>query len=518
MFYSADVQPRHDRGPLLAAIALVGLAVAVRWGRMPIAWDYWAIDYVAYPFGLRDDLSNGLLPWTRLVGQHPGQWGLAASGILAAGGSFATLYTLALTLSVSAIALGMAWLKGAAGWTPALAFGALAALSPYLAHYSLELNNYPIFLLGSAAACVGVQGAWACQGRDRPIWLTVTALGAAVAMHGHLGAVATLGGLGLLTLVTRQWRTAAALTIGGASSIPVLLALIDHHGVEENIHNAALGPTVWAAELTHAFVGRFGSGWTFGLLAIATAVAFVAATRAPDAPGTRRTLIVASVAAAAGASSIIFAQVSGAGFVAQTPYWVHVSWCQFVILALGIDAASPRLRGLLALLLIPWMALAGLRAIAPTSGAEGVEGAGDPEALRGYLDASFGDGDVLVYAWDVRYLNDHPRGADPLMAAIRPREVGDWMPRAHPLPGYCHEFRDGTACWLNSTGRRADDQSETLRAATRQWLGEGRTVHLVSAWTDPGREDASDGGQLEAIAGTVERGWAGTARILKLGR
>ncbi len=518
MFYSAGVQPRHDRGLLIAAIGVVGLAAAVRLGRLPIAWDYWAIDYISYPYGLRDDLANGLFPWSRLVGQHPGQWGLAASSILAGGGSIATLYALSLTLSVGAIALGMAWLKGVAGWIPALLFGVLAALSPYLAHYGLELNNYPVFGLGAAMACLGVQGSWGCSGKDRSLWLALTAVGAAVAMHGHLAAVATLGGLGLLTLATKQWRSAAALTVGGATSVPVLLALIDHHGVEENIHNAALPPTVWMGELSAAFVGRFGPGWSFALLAGATVAAGVAAARASDAPGTRRTLITAVVAGAAGAASIVYAQVSGAGFVAQTPYWVHVTWCQLVVVALGFEAGGTRVRIGLAVVLAPWLALAGLRALAPLSGADGVEGAGDPVALRGYLDTSFSEGDVLVYAWDVRYLNDHPRGADPLMAAIRPSEVGDWMPRAHPMPGYCHTFRGGTACWLNSTGLRADDQSERLRAATRQWLGEGRTVHLVSAWTDPDREDPSDGGAFEALGGTVEHGWAGTARITRLTR
>ncbi len=498
----------------IAAGTLVA-AVAIRWGRLALAWDYWAIDYVAYAFPFRDDLANGAWSWTRLMGQHPGQWALAASGILAAGGSIATLYAFSVALSVGAIGAGVAWIGRTAGWPAAALFGGLAALSPHLAHYGGELNNYPVFLGGAAVATVAVAAAWGCEGPDRNRWLLATAAGAAIAMHGHLAAVATIGGLGLWALAGRQWRAAAALAAGAATATPILLQLVAHHEVDANVHNASLSIGAWLPELRGAWVGRFGTTASFASLAAATVAAAGVVARTGDGP-VRRSTVAAAVAGGAGITSIAYAQLTGAAFVAQTPYWVHVAWCQLAIVALGIGVAGPRARAAIGLLLVPWLLFALPRAIAPAGGAAVTTGVpADGPALAAYVEAEVRPGDVLVYAWDVAWLNDTSRAVDHRMAGLRPGDVGDFLDREAPFPGYCHEVRDFSACWLNSAGTRDDEQGRALVAAVDGWLEAGATVHLVRAHSAPDRP--GDLRRLADAADVASEDHAGTTPILRLG-
>ena len=99
--------------PLLAVLLL--LAAVLRAGHAETSWSYWTMDYLSYYGPLRDDLSQGLFPWTRLVGLHPPLHGLAVSGILAVGGSVAWVYGLSITLSLGSALLAAVWLRRVAG-------------------------------------------------------------------------------------------------------------------------------------------------------------------------------------------------------------------------------------------------------------------------------------------------------------------------------------------------------------------------------------------------------------------
>jgi hypothetical protein len=173
----------------------------------------------------------------------------------------------------------------------------------------------------------------------------------------------------------------------------------------------------------------------------------------------------------------------------------------------------------LALLLVPWLLGAGWRALLPSAAAPVPVDLGEPEALADWIDGSFEAGDALVYLWDVRYLNDEPTGRDPLFAALRPGELGDWLNRERPFPGYCHEYRGGEACFVNSTCTRGDEQEAALRSALQLWLGEGRRVHLVVAWSDPARGTFEPAGLRESVEAAGARwrdGWAHRTRVVRI--
>jgi len=248
----------------------------------------------------------------------------------------------------------------------------------------------------------------------------------------------------------------------------------------------------------------------------ATAAAAVLALRDPRSRGAA--LLLLGLAAAGGAG-VATGMVRGAAFVGQTPYWIHVSWCLLAVLALGIGVAGrwPRLG--LALVLAPWLLGAAWRALLPSAAAPVPVELDEPAELSRWIDDSFAAGDVLVYLWDVRYLNDDPTGRDPLFAAVRPGELGDWLPRDRPFPGYCHAYRGGEACFVNNTCTRGDEHEQALRAALEIWLGAGRTIHLVVAWNDPARgswEPSALRAAVERAGGRWQDGWAHRTRVVRI--
>ena len=508
-------RPEAERGFVPALLALLAVAVAVRWGRMPVAWDYWAVDYVSYPYPFRLDLGDGSLPWTRLSGLHPGQHSLITAGILAAGGTLRELFVLAVGLSVASIALGALWLRSRAGALAGLSFAALAALSPYQAHYGMELNNYPLLLAGAAATTVAFGAAWPRPDRSR--WLAVALLlSATVALHAHLGAVPLIALLGVVALAGRRWSLAGALAAATALAGPVLVAAWRMREVGTTFHNEPVPLELLPQRLFEVWSLRFGGPVALTCIGAATALALVLALS--DRRSRGPALLLTGVALA-GSAGTVAGMVRGAAFVGQTPYWVHVSWCSLAVLALGIGAAGRWPRLMLCVLLLPWLLGAGWRALLPGAAAPAPSDLGEPQELATWIDGSFAAGDVLVYLWDVRYLNDEPTGRDPLFAAVRPGELGDWLPRDRPFPGYCHEYRGGDACFVNSTCTRGDEQEAALRSALRLWLGEGRRVHLVVAWSDPARgtfEPAALRGAVEADGARWRDGWAHRTRVVRI--
>lgn len=498
-----------------ALLALLALAAAVRWGRMPVAWDYWAVDYVSYPYPFRLDLADGSLPWTRLSGLHPGQHALLSAGILAGGGTIRELMALAIGLSVASIAAGALWLRSRAGALAGLAFAGLAALSPYQAHYGLELNNYPLLLAGAACTTVVFATAWQ---RPRPSrWMLLALLAStAVTLHAHLGAVPLVALLGVLALAGRRWWLAGAL--GGATALaaPVLLAAWRLSELGTTFHNEPVPIDALPGRLFEIWSLRFGGPVALTCVGAATVLGIALALSARRSRGPALLLLAL---AAAGSGGIVAGVVRGAAFVEQTPYWLHVSWCSLALLALGIGVAGRWPRLVLALLLVPWLLGAGWRALLPAAAAPVPEELDEPGELASWIDDSFAPGDVLVYLWDVRYLNDDPNGRDPLFAAIRPGELGDWLARDRPFPGYCHEYRGGEACFVNSTCTRGDEQEAALRAALDLWLSEGRRIRLVVAWSYPRRgtfEPAGLRGRVEAAGGRWRDGWAHRTRVVRI--
>lgn len=489
---SSSTSPR-DRVPRFWTCLglLLAVAVAIRWGRLPIAWSYWAVDYVAYTHGHWLDLSEGQLPWSRLVRLHPGQYALLFALMLKAGLSLRALLWVPVLASAASIALGALWLRRAVSPGAGLVFAGLMTVSPYQAHYGMELNNYPLFQLFGSAVLVAAWSAW-----DRPTRWRLVALGAAVfaALHAHFFAAVPVALLGAAALITRRWRIAIVLGAGVALAAPIFLSALTLPGDPETYSEPAERGMQLVAESWLAWVDRFGPPWALG--AIAALLALGAAGTALRARRRRLGLLLG------GALLLLIVQnyagfLGGAVRIFQTPYWILPSWLAFALIAVGVEAwrsRGPRLAMLIVLL--PWMVHAVGRAVEPTGAGPGrtvtwSEAAGHAELdspaaapLRHYLRTQIEPGDVVVYLWDPWFINDQPHRWDPLFAAIPPGDLGPFADDG-PYRGYTHRLGDATVSFVNSASMRGKPPEDTLREALDHWFAADRRVHLVFAFVDP---------------------------------
>ena len=252
------------------------------------------------------------------------------------------------------------------------------------------------------------------------------------------------------------------------------------------------------------------------MVAVALVVLILLLNRRRAVPGLP-TWALATGLGLGGAAVVLAGHAIAATDVGQTPYWVHVAWCQLAVFGLGFGVASRRSRVMLAVLAAPWLLSAGARAAAPAGWSTPPDDAGDPVALSEHLDLRWEPGDVLVYLWDTPYPNDDPLHRDPLMAALPPRAIGDFLPRTSPFPGYGHRFADGEAYFLPSTGLRDDEHGRGLHAAVAGWRADGRRVHVVFAAADPSRSPGDLGVSSNLAAAGAEghsESSAGAARVV----
>jgi len=473
--------------PVLAV--LVATAAAIRWGRLPVVWDYWAIDYLSYTYYHWADLSDGRFPWTRLIGMHPGQYALGMTLLLKLCDSLRTLMWLPVLASCASVVVGALWVRRQTTTAAGLLFGLLMTVSPYQAHYGIELNNYPLFLLvGSLLVVV----TWACWYAPRTPRLVALGAVVAAAPHAHFFMLPMLAVLGCVVVATRRWRMLAAMAIGAIPTLPVLVAAATLPGEPASYMGSVAADLLFEESLA-AWVGRFGTGHALLGVLLATSVGAISALRHRP---TRRAaaLLVAVIATLAVVNYIGF--VTGAARIFQTPYWVLPSWCAFALIALGCGAGLRAIPAVIVLVLAVWFAESGHRAALPRSAAEarvgvwtadGVEllaNPPDPGELVGYLDEHLAPGHVVLYLWDAMYINDEPHRYDPLFAAFPPGEVGAWDPESVHT-GFGYRFRRGTVYFHNSVPLRGDERETSLAEAIHEWLAEGRPIHVVIGSVDP---------------------------------
>jgi hypothetical protein len=520
---------------------LIGLLVAaagVRLLRLPLAWNYWAIDYLSYPLAHRDELSRGHIAWTRLTGLHPGQWSLGMAGLGALGGGVRSAWAVALTLSVGSIAVAGGWLKRF-GAGPAAVAVLLLGLSPLQAHYGLELNNYPLYLLGSAVLAVGLDRGLRGDGHR---WALA---GGLIVLHGHLAGHALVAAGVALAIWRGRKRLIGALLIAEVLAAPVTLAALGARRGDGVFHNERPGLGELIETLSTLWVARFGPATA--LVAITVAVVWLGG-RALRRPETRSAGTVLAALAGAGLVATIAGLWSGAAFVGQTPYWLQPSWALLCLAALGTTGLSRRQAVVAALLLSVWAGPASQRTLKPTAGSDPTVGVIEPpnwrapslEAPRHPVDglapgpawaapgfpanlqnrepsvpASWWRAapipgregprvrtlpapsadvlrqalhddppDVLVWIWEPTFLNDDPRGHDPLFSALDPADIGDVRPVEEPYPGFCRDWIAGRACFLNRASLRGGEFESELLAALQRWTSEGLSVDLVFASLD----------------------------------
>lgn len=511
---------RSARWELAALAALGALAFVVRVRRLPVSWNYWALDYVSYAYRHRELLRDGKPAWTEPMGLHPGAWAQGVALWMAGGGSVRGLYALSLACSLGALVLG-AWTLRRWGRTPALAFALLFALSPYQAHYGLELNNYPLLLLGTSLLVAGLLRPGRC----------LVFPGALLALNAHLfGWV--LAGAALLA--RRDRRTAGSVGLAALLAAPAWLGLLSRRGGTDAFHNerpAELAATLWAA------AERFSPGWSLLLYGAAVGLGGSRALRSPQRRGAALTLL--ALGGSAAAVTVVFGWL-GVAFLAQTPYWLPTSLCLLLVAALGL-AGPGRGRIALALLLAASWAPGAARALHPrpqhgvlgrlvpgieqppgplpawTFGAAGPPGprvATDeedaPEAwwarrprpgldgprvvaglvpdvagIRAEVLRRHGEGDVLVLLSDTAFDNDQPRFSDPLFGLVRPHEVGDWTSMGAESSPFTFAFGGGALHVRAHSCLRGGAHEAALTRVVRAWLAEGRTVRLIWTRLDP---------------------------------
>ncbi len=502
-----DGPDRVPFGPLL--VVLVVAAGAIRWGRLPVIWDYWAIDYISYTFWHWDDVSAGRFPWTRLIGMHPGQYALLMVAVLKVCGSLRCLLWIPVLCSLAATALGGLWVRRVAGSWAGLLTATLLAISPLQVHYGMELNNYPWFLLVGASLVVLTWTNW-----EQPSWPKLVGLGLAscATFHTHFFLVPVLGVLAVTLAITRRGRMLAALGLGALPALPVLIAAATLPGEPGSYTGEVPAGTILWTETLAAWVGRFGTAHALLGALLAVVLCAILALRQ------RRTRVPALLLLGTTATlSVVYyvGFVTGAARIFQTPYWVLPSWCGFALVGLGAAAAPRRLWLVPVLVLAAWAVEAGHRALRPLAHADSLGAAATAEDLAAHLDAGFGTGDVVLYLWDPPYINDQPHRYDPLFAAFPMAEVEPWHPESVNL-GFGFGFRGGTVYFHNYVPLRGDDNEAALAENLQRWLGEGRRVHLVFGNVDP-EQPTADPAALQATVAAAGGQWedrlAGSTRV-----
>lgn len=473
--------------PLLAA--LIGVGVAVRLGRVPVVWDYWALDYISYTYEHYDALGTGV-PWLKLVGMHPGQYALGMALLLRLGAPLGLLFALPVLASTVASAVGAVWVRKLTSSWPGLLFAGAIAVSPYQAHYGMELNNYPLFGMAGALLLVLYWSCWQDPSRGRLVGLGVAVC---AALHTHFFLVPVLVLLAVALVATKRWRALAAMGIGLVPALPVLI----HAAVLPTQTDTYTGevPVGWILvhETTAAWVGRFGSPRSLAAMLAASGVGAVMALARPATRGPA-VLLLGTIACLTTVYYVGF--VTGAARIFQTPYWVLPSWCALALMALGFAGARWYAFPAFAVALLLWLPPAATRALLPRSQSEAPvgewsDGAArwtsapkDGSALAAYIDESFGPGDVVMVMWDAPYINDQPHRHDPHYDAFPPMQVGPWDPESVNT-GFGYRFRGGTAYFFNRVLMREGDDEISLHDSVERWIREGRTLHIVVTSVDP---------------------------------
>ena len=467
----------EHRGVFAAALsALAVLAAAIRWGRLPVAWSSWAVDYVSYVHPHVEALRAGSIPWTLPVGNHPGQFALLYALLLETGASVRDLYWIPVLASVGALVVGALWLRAVASPVAGLFFAVILAFGPYQAHYGMELNNYPLYMLAGALVTVAAYGAWTSS-----TWPGLRGLAGATAfaVHTHFFVLPLLGALGVATLVRRRWGMAAALVLGGATGLPLAHEALGLFGADSTYVN---DPVAGAglATLWGSWCERFGGWPTVVAMLFLVGVLGYAALR-------DRTLRAAAVwppaGLAVGVPFLLVVYLTGGAATHQLPHWVLYSWFASALIVLGLTTPPrhphPATRVAMACLLFLWIGPGGARALHPTSAGPAEDGEPPSAALVAYVDTEIDADDVLVYLWFPVYTNDLPHRWDPAMPVVRPDRVGTWV-AGDPCGKFAFEYGDGRVCF----GQDSDPASgygQQLKGYVNAWLAEGLTVHLLFA-------------------------------------
>ncbi len=503
-----------DRSRLrfVLAISLVFVTgLALRLDHLQDIWSTWMPAYARYARAHWLDMSTGALPWDLLVGMHPPGWALLTATLVHLGASMRGLLALPLLAWITSGVIGIVLLNRVGGRLAALVFVVVLAVAPYQVHYSLELNNYPLLQLGTAALAVSIASTWNTPSRWRLVALSLVV---GTNLWCHFASAPFMLALGVCAVATKRWQLAAATVVGVLLASPILLEAALLPGESQTFHNEPLAGLALGEFLLRlwrdAFVPNFATWSMLAATALATGFALAAPRSRSVAFLLLMMLLVAVVWVQAGFSS-------GAAFYRQTPYWVACSWLVTALLGLGVGVAPHRGKALLLLVLAPWLLGVGQRLAAEPTDYDLSEAT---EHVADYLSDEVDPdaGDVVVYLWE-GFINDQPHLRDPFFAAFAPRDLVPFVAPTEPLAIETSTWRGAGRLTNRGSAIRSDD--EELAAALLSWTSEGRVVHLVQPGWDRGRGEPSTDALRERVtaAGVIWTEWRfGKATLARLER
>ena len=467
--------------------ALLTLGLELRLIHMEDVWSYWMPAYARYARPHWLDLGDGVLPWRKLVGMHPPLWALFSGALVHLGATLRGLLAVSLLASLGSAVLGATLLRKAAGRQAAILFVAITIIAPYQVHYATELNNYPLFQLGTAALAVSIAMAW--DGGSRAV--VALAMVVALTLWTHFASAPFVLALGVCAVATRRWRVAGAAIAGVLLASPILVEAASLSGGSQTFHNEPIAGLALLDHLDRVWAERFLPRWGSVAMGVATVLA---GGWALAATSTRRLAFLLVMMGAVGAVWVLSGFASGASFFRQTPYWLPCSWLATVLLALGMHAAPRWGRGALVLLVGVWLAAVGQRTFAGPTDWDLSEAS---DRVRTYLDEDVDAdaGDVVVYLWD-GFINDQPHLRDPFFAQFKPRDLVPFVAADEPFPLFTSRWGRGRVAQVNG-GLRGDPSG--LSEAILAWTAAGRVVHLVQ----PGWEDERGPPEAGTVRGRV---------------
>ena len=471
--------PDRSRLWFLLAIALVlGLGLALRLAHLHDVWSYWLPEYARYARPHWLELGDGRLPWDKLVGLHPPAWAALAAALVHLGASMRGLLAVPLLAWLASAILGAALLARVGGRVAALGFVAVLAIAPYQVHYALELNNYPLLQLGTAALAAAIAASWTTPTRVR---LTILAAVVGMNLWCHFASAPLILALGICALATKRWPLALATVAGVLLASPVLFEAASLAGASQTFHNEPLAGAELGRVLLRVWRVRFVPD---GATASVLGGTVLAAGFALRGPRTRALGFLLAMLLCVAGVWVLAGFSSGASFYRQAPYWIACSWIATALLGLGAGAAPGWGRGLLLVVLTPWLlGVAGHAAAGPTSW----DLSGAPDQITDYLrdDVDPAAGDALVYLWD-GYGNDLPHLRDPFHAAFEPRDLIPFVPASEPMALWTSRWKGaGRLTQIRDAAMRGGPVDAELSAAVVAWTADGRVVHLVQ----PGWEE-----------------------------
>lgn len=316
----------------LAMVAILLLALVLRFSRLPLRWNQITLAYAAYqePFVSRVEDGQWIQAVGTFFGLHPPFYSLlfwAWSLVWGTPGSFHVLSALFSVAAVVVVGRGGLILGGPrVGGVGAL----LLATSLYHLHYSLEVNNYPLLVLMSALSHLTFMPVVTGKTRVWP-WVGCAALGVWTHMLGGV----LLGVQGLILLMRRR---PAPLGWALLLCLPLAPAVVERLALGSTYHNEVEGAGLLWQQAVVDMVQQFGPpillGFGLILVVLGLARGLMQAHRVE----------VLSLGVCLAGGVLVNGLMIGLGVAAphQHPYWLYLLPPWVILVGLGLCPPRPQ--------------------------------------------------------------------------------------------------------------------------------------------------------------------------------